>query len=245
MIALPYGFGLTPAGALIGIILAGLAALAYRRFLRPGRLWALCGAAVLGAALFLLAVFAVQVHLQLWLSRLILDTVSPFWLGRHTGLLPAAIALLAGLCQESARLLALFLALRLLAPDVDARGLGAAVGAGVGGIEAVIVLGAVPPAHFSVFSAAVLERVGAVAFHTGAGAALGIGLGARRVGLAFVLVTVVHWGIDTMAGLVQLGALSGAFVLGATLVVGLGTLFLAWLCGNGWHFSHRSGASLT
>jgi hypothetical protein len=104
---------------------------------------------------------------------------------------------------------------------------GAVVGAGIGLVEAVMVLGAVPPASFDPLSLAVLERVGAIAFHTGAGATPGAALRARRAVVAFALVVALHALIDGLAALHDAGLASFALAEAVNLAVGLGLLAVA------------------
>ena len=226
MIPLPDGFALRPVAGLIALVLAGLALgghLAGRR-VAPYRAVL---AAVLGMALFLVAVFFVQVPLQGFAYRLIGSAISPFWLGDHPWLVPLALAFLAGLCQEAARLLAIVAAGRGLS-RASLPLYGAVVGAAVGGIEAAMVLGAVPPTDLHLVSLALLERIGAVAFHTGAGALLGLGLARARAAVAFALALLLHVAIDFFAAAISYGI--GGLDLTETigLVVGLG-LYLATL----------------
>jgi len=220
MIPLPDGFALRPLAAALALVLAALALtgfLAGRRTAWPRALLA----AVLGMALFAVAVFLVQAPLQIFFYRGAAQTVSPLWLGAHPWFMPLGLAFLAGLCQESARLLAIVIA-RSGWPKPSLPLLGAVIGAGVGGFEAAMVLGAIPPAEFHLVSLAVLERVGAVAFHTGCGAALGLGLARSRAALAFLLVLLLHLAVDFFAAALSYGIGSVAEVEAVALVVGLG-----------------------
>ena len=229
MIPLPDGFALRPIAALIALLLAGLALgghLAGRR-VAPYRAVL---AAVLGMALFLIAVFFVQVPLQSFSYRLVGNSISPFWLGGHPWFVPLVLAFLAGLCQEAARLGAIIAARRGVSRS-SLPLLGAVVGAAVGGIEAAMVLGAIPPTSLHLVSLAVLERIGAVAFHTGTGALLGLGLARGRAWVAFALALLLHIVIDFFAAALSYGI--GGLYLTETigLVVGLG-LYLATLFGS-------------
>ncbi len=226
MIPLPDGFALRPFAGLLGLLLAALALL----FFLAGRraVWHRAVlAALLGMALFLLAVFAVQAPLQVEAYRALANAVSPFWLGANPWLIPLVLALFAGLCQEAARLLAIAVARRSW-PKASLPLLGAIVGAGVGGIEAAMVLGAIPPAQLHLASLAVLERVGAVPFHTGAGAVLGLGLAKGRAGLAFLAVLALHVLIDFFAAALSYGIGGLALTEAISLAVGLG-LYLSSL----------------
>ncbi len=229
MIPLPDGFALRPVAGLIALVLAGLAFGGHLAGRRASPYRAVLAAA-LGMALFLVAVFLVQVPLQGFAYRLVGSSISPFWLGGHPWFVPLALAFLAGLCQETARLLAIVAAGRGLS-RASLPLLGAVVGAAVGGIEAAMVLGAVPPTGLHLVSLAVLERIGAVAFHTGAGALIGLGLGRGRTGVAFALALLLHVAIDFFAAALSYG-IGGLYLTETiTLVVGLG-LYLATLLGS-------------
>ncbi len=226
MIPLPDGFALRPLAGLFALVLACLALLGHLAGRRAVWYHAVL-AAVLGMALFLVAVFWVQSPLQLTAYRLLGNAISPFWLGGHPWLLPLVLAFLAALCQEAARLLVILVCRRGW-PKPSWPLLGAVVGAAVGGIEAAMVLGAIPSADLHLISLAVLERVGAVAFHTGAGAALGLGLARGRAGLAFLVVLLCHLAIDFFAAALSYGIGGLAVTEAIGLGVGLG-LFVATL----------------
>ena len=220
MIPLPDGFALRPLAAAVGLALAALAALGFllgRRLAWPRAL----AAAGIGMALFLIAVFAVQAPLQILSYQSLAQAVSPFWLGANTWLMPLVLAFLAAVCQEGARLLAI-LAARRGAADGALPLVGALVGAGVGGIEAAMVLGAIPGAQFHLLSLAVLERIGAVAFHTGCGAALGFGLARRKAGRVFLLVVLLHLLTDFFAAALSYGIGSLVLTEAIALLIGLG-----------------------
>lgn len=229
MIALPDGFALRPLGAAVGLVFATLALLG---FLIHHRVtwYRVLPAAVLAMVLFLVAVFALQGPLQIFFYQSVAEGVSPFWLGGHPWLLPLGLAFLAGLCQEGARLLAI-LTVRRGWPKPSLPLLGAAQGAAFGGIEAAMVLGAIPTADFHLVSLAVLERIGAVAFHTGCGAALGLGLAQRRTGLVFLLVLLLHLVTDFFAAALSYGIGSLALTEAIALLIGLGlyvTTLVVW-----------------
>jgi len=224
MIALPDGFALRPEAALVALVLGALALLGHLAG-RPVRRWPAVLAAALGIALFGIAVFFVQTPLQLAFYTSVSRAISPFWLGANPWFLPLGIALLAALCQESARLLAILLARRAWQRDALTR-LGAIVGAAVGGFEAAMVLGAIPPAALHLASLAVLERVGAVAFHTGSGALIGLGLGRGRAPLAFGAAVALHLVVDFLAAALSYGIGSLFLVEAVNLVLGLG-LYIA------------------
>ncbi len=220
MIPLPDGFALRPLGAALALVLAALAVagfLAGHRTAWPRALLA----AGLGMALFAVAVFLVQAPLQIFFYRGAAQAISPLWLGAHPWFAPLGLAFLAGLCQEGGRLLAIVIA-RSGWPKPSLPLLGAVIGAGVGGFEAAMVLGAIPPAEFHLVSLAVLERVGAVAFHTGCGAALGLGLARGRTALAFLVVLVLHTAVDFFAAALSYGIGGVAEAEAVALVVGLG-----------------------
>lgn len=223
MIALPYGFGLTLGGALVALVIALLAAGPFARPLRQGG-GAVAGFAGMGAVVFLVAVLVVQVPVQSALGEAAANDLSPFWLGDHVWAVPLALALVAALLQEGARLGAVALSVRLRRPHLSPVAVGAAVGAGIGLVEAAMILGSIPPAEFSVVSVAVLERVSAVSFHVGAGALLGAGLARGRTWWAFALALLLHWLIDGLAAVHAVGLVSLATVEGVALVVGVGLL---------------------
>ena len=242
MIALPYGFGLSAPGSLVTLAVAALVTLPFWRTWRR-MLLAAAGAAALGAALFLIAVWLVQAPAQLALATEVQGLVSPFWLGAHLWLLPLALALVAALLQEGGRLGALYVAVRGLARKLSPTALGAAVGAGVGFVEAAMVLGAIPPAAFQVASLAVVERIGAVAFHVGAGALLGAGLARGRTLAAFGSVVAVHWLVDGLAALHGVALVGLAVVEAVNLVAGLGLLTLGALLAAGRDAERRRSAA--
>lgn len=192
----------------------------------PGLLWT---AAPIGGLLFLAGVFGLQVALQTQLEQLLVRMVSPLTLEAWPIAIAAPIALVAALVQESARLFATLGTLRL-AHRGRAAGAwtGALAGAGVGLFEAAWLLGAIPPTHFAILSAAVLERLIAIAFHIGAGALLGAGIVARRVTGAFVVAVMLHAMVDSVAALYQMGRASAGDALWMAAVIGIG-LFLAML----------------
>ncbi len=213
MIPLPDGFALRPPAA-------ALALLGFLEARRPAWPRAFV-AALLGMALFGIAVFLVQAPLQLLFDRVAAQAVSPFWLGANPWFLPLGLALLAGLCQEGLRLLAIVVARQGWPGPLPL--LGALVGAAAGGFEAAMVLRAVPTPALHLWSLAVLERVGAVAFHTGAGAALGLGLARGRTGLAFLLVVGLHVATDFTAAALSYGIGSLWAAEAIALLIGLGT----------------------
>lgn len=221
MISLPDGFGLTVSAALIALAIAGLLVWPFAAAL-PGRLRRASTllAPACGMALFVPGIWLVQVPLQGWLQQRVTGSISPFWLGAHLWLLPVALALVAALVQELGRLGAVALAVRLRPGAVVA--IGALTGAGVGLVEAAMVLGTLPPAALHVLSLAVLERVGAVALHTGAGALVALGLARRRPWATFGAVVFLHAVVDSFAAVYAVGLVSLALVETVGLVVGLG-----------------------
>ena len=229
MIALPDGFAFSLAGGAVAMALGAMAALPFAVRLRPmARRLSIVWAPVAGMVLFAFGVFAVQAPLQRAIAAWIEGAVSPFWLGAHVWLLPAALALVASLVQEMARLGAVwFASARVRAPDAA---VGALVGAGVGLFEAAMVLGAVPPQQLHILSVAVLERVGAVAFHTGAGAALGVGIGRGRAVSALSAVVALHWAIDGLAAMYGVGLVPLALAEAMSLAIGMGVWL--WALGS-------------
>jgi hypothetical protein len=244
MIRLPDGFGLTPAGSAVAVVIALLAMLPFARALRRGGLGIPLFAA-LGGALFLVAVLVVQVRAQAALASLVTNRVSPFWLGDHVWALPVALALVAALLQEGGRLGALALGTRVAPPRISLVAAGAVVGGGVGLVEAAMVLGAIPPAAFHPLSIAVLERVGAVAFHVGAGAVIGAGVARGRTWAGFALAVVVHWLIDSVAATFQVGLVSLAQAEAVSLVAGLAMLALGALALRAKSLKAPTGAHLS
>jgi hypothetical protein len=207
--ALPDGFALRPAAALIAFLLCAFGLAAFGP--RPRALAIAQAATALfpaaGIAVFALTLFAIQIPVQAALVANAAVGLSPFWLGSHVWALPVALALIAAVLQEGARRVALWLGMRLTRlAGLSAPLAGAWVGAGIDLVETTMVLGAVAPDRLHLVSVAVLERIGAVAFHTGAGGILGVGVARRRVGLAFALVVVAHFAIDALAALYGVGA---------------------------------------
>lgn|GEM_PF-3679950 len=235
MIALPDGFGLTVPAAAVATVVAcvwGSAFLAWAAPLDAARIGRLAAAAGVGAALFGLAVFAVQVPLQSAAGAAIGGDLSPFWLGAHLWFAPLLLALVAAACQELGRLAAVALGVRLAAGRVGAPALGVAAGFGVGLFEAAMILGALPPGQLHLVSLAVLERVGAVAFHVGAGGLLGLGIARRRTGAALAIAIVLHAVVDGLAALYGVHLVSLALVEAANLAVGVGLLAAVQLGGR-------------
>lgn len=219
---------LTVDGTAAALLLSALFWLPFARGGRPTRVGLLWLAAPLAGLLFLVGVFEVQVQTQAVLGQALAQAISPLTLEALPLLIAVPLALLAGVLQEAARLAGIVGALGLARQGrAAAPWAGALAGAGVGVVEAAWLLGAVPPGHFGLLGAAVLERAAAIAFHVGAGALIGFGIAARRTAAAFALSVLVHTAIDTGAALYQMGRTSAAITVLVAATLGA-SLFL-WM----------------
>ena len=196
----------TAGGTTTAGVLAGLLWLPFARAGRPRHPRLLWVAMPLGAILFLAGVFWIQVPLQALGGQWLVQSVPPFTLESWPLLVALPLALLAALVQESARWLAVSGALRVARGSLKrAPWTGALAGAGIGFVEATWLLGSIPPAHFSLWSAAVLERLLAIAFHIGAGALIGGGIATGHPVGAFTIAVLLHTAVDSGAALYQMG----------------------------------------
>jgi uncharacterized membrane protein YhfC len=156
-----------------------------------------------GAMLFPFTIAWIQVPLQGLYSKLLLGTLDVATIQRWLLLLSIPSLVIGSLVQEGAKLLVAWGALRLARAGEpgDGLALGAAAGAGYGGFEAFWTFNSIFATGLTWGTiqlggvAALLgfiERVTAVAFHTGSGALLGYGVATRRPWRFFLLTVALH-----------------------------------------------------
>ncbi len=216
-------------------------ALLGRGWLRRGWLWT---AAVAAAVLFPVSIAWVQVPIQQALGRLWLRWLSEDAIRRYLLLVGLPSIVVASLVQEGAKLLVAIGGLRLLGEGrkpATGLALGAAAGAGYGGMEAFWVFNQIFVAGFSWATVQLgglgallgfAERLYAVPFHIGSAALAGYGLASGRPWRFLLAAIALHTAVNYAVLALQAGLIGAITMEAWGALVGAATIASALWLGN-------------